>query len=80
MNKIPTTDGLFKELFENSDCHIDYDKAGLEVIKKSMIEFAKLHVKQALENVTKITHKNGISRIIDNKESILNAYPDELIK
>jgi len=49
-------------------------------LKEVAIEVAKLHVKAALEAVTDITHKNGIPRIVDNKESILSAYSESNIK
>lgn len=31
---------LFREEFANTRCFIDYDSAGLEVIKASMVKFA----------------------------------------
>ena len=68
---IPTAQELFDKMVNENDEVTSTDM---------MIEFAKLHVEQALEAVSNITHKNGISRIIDNKESILNSYPLTNIK
>ena len=65
-NKIPTAKEF---ILNNSGCR-----------KVMMIEFAKLHVEAQTEAILKITHKNGIPRIVDNKESIINAYPLTNIK
>lgn len=60
--------------------------AGHTVLKDYMIEFAKLHVKAALEAayinseiVNNPKYFNDINFVVDS-DSILNAYPDELIK
>ena len=45
-----------------------------------MAAYAKHEVEQALNEVLKVTHKNGIPRIIDDKNLILNAYPLDNIK
>jgi D-aminopeptidase len=53
-----------------------------EDVKKAMIEFAKLHVEQALkaasENV--IVHDDAFKEAEVDKDSILNAYPLTNIK
>jgi len=76
MEKIPTAeDFLIEAGFPG------HAKHGLA--KKWMIEFAKLHVQQALEEASKkayITyHENRGDEIID-KDSILNSYPLDKIK
>lgn len=56
MIKIPTAEDFFYQIFSNNNCHLDYDKAGLEVIKEVIIEFTKLHVQEALfEANSKVT-------------------------
>lgn len=77
MEKIPTA----KKLLEQS---VDVHKYGADV-EEAMIEFAKLHVKKALkvaaENAKEygnLTHRLPIYNL--DKESILNAYPETLIK
>ena len=74
MKNIPTAEEFFKEKYGSND-RIAIDNAIL-----LSIEFAKLHVEAQTEAILKITHKNGIPRIVDNKESILNAYPLTNIK
>jgi hypothetical protein len=71
MEKIPTAREF---LLENAD------RFQCTTPDEWLIEFAKLHVEQALKEVSKITHKNGIPRIVDDKDSILNSYPLENIK
>lgn len=66
MDKIPTWEEM-----EQSGQYDDYSSMGTA--------FAEMHVKAALEAVCSITHKNGIPRIVDDKDSILNAYPLENI-
>ena len=89
-NKMPTAEefwNFYKKVMLSNAQNPDF--------KKCMIEFAKLHVKAALEaasgrvvlkEVTTITNhetppymRRKVETVID-KESILNAYPDELIK
>lgn len=68
---------------------------GMFDIDKIMIEFAKLHVEAALKaasekasmqieetmsSVRYISHSQGDQTLIVAKDSILNAYPKELIK
>ena len=63
MSKLPTAEEFEQNLQFN----------GLN-IHDIMIEFAKLHVKAALEAVTNINEPNMYN------SSILNSYPDENIK
>lgn len=60
--------------------HLNLTNPKPSAILDAMIEFGTLHVEAALKEVINITHKNGIPRIIDNKDSILNAYPLTSIK
>jgi len=52
--------------------------------KETLVEFAKIHVNLALETASKKASTTetfgGMSVSIVNKNSILNAYPLELIK
>lgn len=70
-NKIPTA----KEFI-----NMNSQNGSLIDLEKIMIEFAKQHVEAQTEAILKITHKNGIPRIVDNKESIIDAYPLTNIK
>ena len=50
-------------------------------ITQTMIEFAKLHVQQALESAAeKLPYDDRLNQDIMVKQSILNAYPLEQIK
>lgn len=71
---IPTAEEFLRK-------NIDYvlEKDCKEDVENAMKEFAKLHVEAALIEVFRITHKNGIPRIVDDKDSILNSYPLENI-
>ena len=70
-NKIPTAEEFYKSIVGESP--VGYTE-------EAMIEFAKLHVEAQTEAILKITHKNGTPRIVDVKESIIDAYPLTLIK
>lgn len=74
MKHIPTAEEIFKQAFNTSHCHIDYDKAGLITIKQAMIEFAKLHVEAALKEAEYCTEEYDFS------VEIKNCYPLENIK
>ena len=74
-NKIPTAEELSKRYGLSAKGALWTD-----TVRAFAIEFAKLHVEAQTEAILKITHKNGIPRIVDNKESILNAYPLTNIK
>ena len=74
-----------KEFCEQKDEEIgeywsnDYDELPLV-----LIEFAKMHVKEALyqaANSARIIYPNfGCDEVEINKETILNAYPENLIE
>ena len=94
MSKIPTAEEilikesiLLKTIEESGnfplnltrDTHIGTAKD----IKKAMIEFAKLHVEAALKEANRkviVTYYYDEGGIRVNKDSILNAYPLNLIK
>ena len=86
MGQIPTAEEIFKITFNTNHCHIDYDKAGLYTIKQAMIEFAKLHVKEALKfaateaTVETINKYSPEEQHEVNQDSILNSYFIENIK
>lgn len=87
MEKIPTAEEFLKQFELGSTGKVDIEDA-----KEAVIEFAKLHVKAALENAAKYAdlhskYKPQIGEQPDincNKyiyqNSILNAYPENLIK
>ena len=49
-------------------------------IKKAMIEFAKLHVKEALKQASEKVYVSDTVFCEIDRDSILNAYPLENIK
>ena len=49
-------------------------------IKKAMIEFAKLHVKEALKQASEQVYVSDTVFCEIDRDSILNAYPLENIK
>lgn len=82
MKKIPTARSFYQNYIEenNNDSHVD--------VEEMLIEFAKLHVKQALKEASekaKLTDfaceflQEGAPDSIDRK-SILNSYSSENIK
>lgn len=91
-NKIPSANDLFKiysNLYQFEEGSPEYliDK---EDFREVMIEFAKLHVKQALETAAEeVKVFVNVSILLDKpenkdkikvyKESILNAYPEDNI-
>ena len=97
MSKIPTAEKflynnakddekvIYKDSQDTSETAITYEGAS-----RLMIEFAKLHVQEALESVVQKVQldeyqidedENGFRTISEiNVESILNAYPLENIK
>lgn len=88
MNKIPTVEELIKGKSDSFDTQMRRDTYYKSTVENLMIEFAKIHVKAALEAASKKAetyyepHWSGEqegSTYID-KQSILNAYPDENIK
>jgi len=68
MNKIPTAEQFLKEKGINN-----------KLIEDILVEFAKLHVKAALESAAKKCD-NEIEKDFINDELILNAYPESNIK
>jgi len=77
-NKIPTAEEFAWS--QEEDFKTILAEANYQEVYNLMIEFAKLHVEAQTEAILKITHKNGIPRIVDNKESIIDAYPLTNIK
>ena len=78
-NKIPTTeDFIVNSKPGNNDEWISFTE-----VQTLMIKFAKLHVKAALEAALEDSphgSSTDIPSYEDMKESILNAYPLDLIK
>lgn len=72
-NKIPNADEYFKSIVGELPDNVDWS------IKDAMIGFAKLHVKQALETAAEEAKLEMYETWID-KQSILNAYPEDLIQ
>lgn len=68
MSKIPTAEEFIKL----------YDVGNTGTIQSALVEFAKLHVKSALE-VTANKWMDDWDKPSFNKDSILNAYPLNLI-
>lgn len=86
MNNIPTAEEFIKQYFDSKHpvlCSIR-TATGLPIdeVKTFMTEFAKLHVKAALEAADKRAEnefaENAWENIVD-KDFILNAYPENLI-
>jgi len=69
-----------EEILKHNESNAYYDQNS-EYRIKSMIEFAKLHVTEALKQASENAESyiQGESMVID-KDSILNAYPLENIK
>lgn len=98
-NEIPTAEQFLNNYWFKAEIHIgNRDYATME---EYAIDFAKLHVKQALESAAEkcsLEQVKSISReeesnynqycfsdeinmyTVVNKDSILSAYPEELIK
>lgn len=77
MTKVPTAEEFFKP-HRNQEGYY-----GFRHIESLMIEFAKLHVKAALEAAaikSFDTNNHFIERDVEDKESILNSYPLTNIK
>ena len=81
MSKIPTAEEF---LTISNEFEVLETRKQEEVVTKTMIEFAKLHVEAALKEAEKETVKHISKTILElnmyNKNSILNAYPLENIK
>lgn len=77
---MPTAEEFYK--YHNSNNYRDFDKTIFtgKQLKQAMIEFAKLHVKAALEavDINRRNHYLGDPKHYTefSKESILSAYPE----
>lgn len=75
-----TAEQLFSKYFDG--CY--WDDLIPEKMQKYAIEFAKMHVTEALKQASEKAQAYQMCKdndpIIISKESILNAYPIELIK
>ena len=75
MSKIPTVEEFLKGRPWKNGMNLQ------ERIHESMIEFAKLHVKEALQKAYENADLEYYGdEVCYNKDSILNAYPLENIK
>ena len=94
-DKMITVESISNDILESHRKTIFYDEGDLDslevMIKDKLIEFAKLHVKAALKAASKnakaysiegddSAHMEGNIQTIIIKNSILNAYPEDLIK
>ena len=79
MSKIPTAEQLIDSRYPDFEA---LDSGNIwSNIEELMIEFAKLHVKQALEAATKeLPYDDRCNQDHMLKQSILNAYPESNIK
>ena len=90
MEKIPTAEEFAKESFMDMESgfsfHYNYDNISQHLIKKAMIEFAKMHVEAALKQAA---HESqcynkakfpGDQNWVVDIESILNSYSLDKIK
>lgn len=79
-NKIPTAEELFNQhsnlyQFEEGDPEYLVDK---EDFKRSVIEFAKLHVEAALQKALEETYCDMYGDVV--RESVIESYPLSNIK
>ena len=62
----------------------EFGGLGMYYVKEAMIEFAKMHVqealKQALESIPCLGSSTDIPSIEEVEKAVLNAYPLDLIK
>jgi len=95
MSKIPTAEEFFKKYSDNTSLaegHYDY-LVEKDSFKEAMIEFAKLHVEEALKEASEKAKTDyeylgesgefediPVYEYFVDKDSILNAYPLENIK
>lgn len=80
---IPTAEEYAHEYFKHTlDATRNTNRERGEVIvQEYLINFAKMHVKAALEAaVDNVDLLEGLGSIIVDDDSILNAYPEENIK
>ena len=86
--KVPTAEEIAKKVFPNdveSGFQFDsFNNTTKNLIKKSMIEFAKLHVnaalKEALESIPCLGSSSDIPTYEEVEEAVLNCYPENLIQ
>lgn len=81
MSKIPTAEEFFEKYSDNtslSEGYYDY-LVEKDSFKTAMIEFAKLHVEQALKEA-EIAGQNNWGNSKKMKDAILNSYLLENIK
>lgn len=88
MSKIPTAKEFIEEfitLHSKQNKNLSDDDM-MELVANNYKEFAKLHVKAALETASENAVaeielcRNDDEYLIVNKQSILSAYPEENIK
>lgn len=86
MSKIPTVEKFLRQskslhdMWDNTRGKGEWDE---KAITKSHIEFAKMHVEEALKEASRkvvVNNYRDEGGIRINKNSILNAYPLENIK
>lgn len=69
---------------KNYPLYNNFGGLGMYYVKEAMIEFAKMHVqealKQALESIPCLGSSTDIPSIEEVEEAVLNAYPLDLIK
>ena len=69
---------------KNYPLYNNFGGLGMYYVKEAMIEFAKMHVqealKQALESIPCLGSSTDIPSIEEVEKAVLNAYPLDLIK
>jgi hypothetical protein len=82
MEKIPTAEEIMQKNLDPHDCLRPSKCYGMTL--DAMIEFAKLHVeealKEALESIPCLGSSTDIATYEEVEEAVLNAYPLENIK
>lgn len=80
-NKLPTAEEVRKMVAKRHGYENLVIGHRVSLFHESMIEFAKLHVKAALESAAdKLPYDDKLNQDILLKQEILNAYPENLIK
>ena len=69
---------------KNYPLYNNFGGLGMNYVKEAMIEFAKMHVeealKQSLESIPCLGSSTDIPSIEEVEKAVLNAYPLDLIK
>ena len=69
---------------KNYPLYNNFGGLGMYYVKEAMIEFAKMHVqealKQSLESIPCLGSSTDIPSIEEVEKAVLNAYPLDLIK